>query len=468
MPNITFDQFDKFERKQFAERLTTVISTFYPFADDAYVLSLNAKFGSGKTTFLQMWKNHLETAEQGFKTIFINAWEEDFNDEPLIPIVHALLKEFEGDGTTDKAQTALKGALGATALVGNSVLAKTTGINVKTIMEDVENDLMREDILSLGEDLYAQHHFKRKAYESLRAQLKEYIETLSKKPLVIFVDELDRVRPDYAVKFLEAVKHIFPIQGVCFVLGVDRKQMECSIRQLYGDIDFENYYRRFITREAELPEVRQCNLTPFLNHLADEFLNQKREAGLRFPFKESDQPQVLDDIKILCRATKFAPREIETFFRIFSQFMALPTTDERNGHELYIKATLFMITVFIHKRDVYHKIGEENLSPDDLHRYIKSFDFIRFNNGRSDEHQLVHDVMCAYLREDEGGQQHEQIADIMLHYHPDPRRNIDIKQQKDDLILSMSGRVDRFRSLSSTSIFETIYKKIENWNSFLE
>lgn len=48
----TFDNFDKFERKKFAERLTTVISTFFPFSDDAFVLSLNAKFGSGKT----IWK----------------------------------------------------------------------------------------------------------------------------------------------------------------------------------------------------------------------------------------------------------------------------------------------------------------------------------------------------------------------------------------------------------------------------
>lgn len=386
-----------------------------------------------------------------------------------MPIIHGLLQELQDDGLSEKAQNVLKGALGATALIGNSVLDKATGINVKEIMEDVEDDLTRGDILSMGQKLYAQHHFKRKAYEELRSQLSAYIGELSVKPLVIFVDELDRVRPDYAVEFLEAIKHIFPIKGVCFVLGVDRKQLESSIRQLYGDIDFENYYSRFVTREAELPEARQCNLMPFLNNLAEEFLNQKREVGLRFPFKNSEQPQVLHDIKILCRANQFAPREITTFFRIFSQFMALPSSDERNGHELYIKASLFMIAVFIRDRDVYHKIGKGALSPNEIHNYVKSLDFIRLPDGRSDEHQLVHDVMCAYLREeDDDWSEHEEIANIMLSYRPDPRPDIDIEEIQDSMIGSMSRRQNNWGHLSRTSVLEEVYKKLENWNSFLE
>jgi len=57
----SFDSFDKFNRKPFAERLTRVLTKFYPFYDEAFVLSLNARFGSGKTTFLKMWKHDLES-----------------------------------------------------------------------------------------------------------------------------------------------------------------------------------------------------------------------------------------------------------------------------------------------------------------------------------------------------------------------------------------------------------------------
>ncbi|MCA9465118.1 MAG: hypothetical protein KC643_06695 [Nitrospira sp.] len=70
---LTFQSFDKFQRKQFADRLTTVIAKFYLFHDEAFALSLNAKFGSGKTTFLKMWQNQLK--EDDFTVMdFLRIW----------------------------------------------------------------------------------------------------------------------------------------------------------------------------------------------------------------------------------------------------------------------------------------------------------------------------------------------------------------------------------------------------------
>ena len=55
----SFDK-DKFQRKPFADRLTKAITCFSPLVEGTYVLSLNACFGSGKTTFLKMWQHKLE------------------------------------------------------------------------------------------------------------------------------------------------------------------------------------------------------------------------------------------------------------------------------------------------------------------------------------------------------------------------------------------------------------------------
>ena len=241
MAQITFKDFDKFQRKDFADRLTTVISTFYPFYNDAFVLSLNAKFGAGKTTFLKMWQHQLE--EDGYKCIYINAWKTDFDDEPLVPIISALLDGITTGKGVKKLKTALRGTLGTVALAGNNLLDHVTGINVHDIGQKVEEDIKAKDIQAIGEELYKGYSFKKDAYSTLKSELATYIENIDQKPLVIFVDELDRVRPDYSVKFLEAIKHIFSLQGVCFVLAVDRDQLEAAVRQLYGNIDFENYYR---------------------------------------------------------------------------------------------------------------------------------------------------------------------------------------------------------------------------------
>ena len=54
----TFEKFDCFNRKTFADRLTKAITLFSPFAESSYVISLNASYGAGKTTFLEMWKTN--------------------------------------------------------------------------------------------------------------------------------------------------------------------------------------------------------------------------------------------------------------------------------------------------------------------------------------------------------------------------------------------------------------------------
>ena len=48
------------------------------------------------------------------------------------------------------------------------------------------------------------------------------------------VDELDRCRPSYAVELPEVVKHLFTVDGVVFVIAVNRAELTHSIRALYG------------------------------------------------------------------------------------------------------------------------------------------------------------------------------------------------------------------------------------------
>jgi len=72
--------------------------------------------------------------------------------------------------------------------------------------------------------------------------------------VIVFVDELDRCRPPYAIALLERIKHLFGVPGVVFVLGVDRDQLGHSIRALYGaGMDVDGYLRRFIDLAYHLP-----------------------------------------------------------------------------------------------------------------------------------------------------------------------------------------------------------------------
>jgi hypothetical protein len=461
---LTFENFDKFQRQPYANRLTTVIRNFSPFYDEAFVLSLNSKYGGGKTTFLKMWKNQLE--EEGHKVIYINAWETDFDNEPLIPIISALLDNIDTRKDSKKLKSALQGTLGAAALASNNLLSHATGLNINDIMKEVRTDLKARDIQELGEDLYKEYSYKKTAYKSLREELSKYIESIEKKPLIIFVDELDRVRPDYSVRFLEAIKHIFCLKGVCFVIAVDRKQLEVSVKQLYGEIDFENYYLRFITREANLPETTKTDLKAFIEHQGVQFFDQKQEQKIQFPFKSNDKNKVLNFIEVICRAFEFTPRQIESLFRCFSQVMAVSKVD-KIAKASWVDAAIILCALFIKNREVYQKIGTGVMPVSELHKYFKDLEYT-YPPHNYNQRYIVLTVLSCYMREDENLLQ--EIADIGLQYNGREK----VKKDSEDYeelrkreIYTLAKVADDMGRIYDQSPFQYIYKIMEEWREFI-
>ena len=70
-------------------------------------------------------------------------------------------------------------------------------------------------------------------YEEYRNALEGFRDSLEKfasedgegRPFVVFIDDLDRCRPDFAVKMLERVKHIFDVASLFFVIAVNKKEL---------------------------------------------------------------------------------------------------------------------------------------------------------------------------------------------------------------------------------------------------
>jgi predicted KAP-like P-loop ATPase len=44
--------------------------------------------------------------------------------------------------------------------------------------------------------------------------------------ILFLVDELDRCRSDYAISYLQTIKHIFDIKAAVFLLAADRKHLD--------------------------------------------------------------------------------------------------------------------------------------------------------------------------------------------------------------------------------------------------
>lgn len=246
----------KLDRALYADILTNIVS----HADDGFTMGLYGKWGSGKTTFVKMWNQQLKNLQ--YTTIYLNAWEEDYVDDPFIPIFNAfmqILPKGNLKGEVKKECEVLYNKLkdihqwGKLAYgVGIGLLANKIGDKTVDAIKDFLGPEVSDPSLKMSEmKSYVQE------LKSFRTSLGKLVgDQFQKKPLIILVDELDRCKPDYAILYLERIKHFFDIDNVVFVLALDKDQLRASVRGYYGSdtINADEYLRRFIDVEYYLPE----------------------------------------------------------------------------------------------------------------------------------------------------------------------------------------------------------------------
>src|SRR5436190_22511620 len=107
-PTRTFAD-DKLSLKNFSETLESFLSVEHDFVEGSLVIGLNAPFGSGKTTFLSMWKADMESRKSNGQVapeiISLNAWEDDFCGDPLLSIVTAFVNATPNSESQNTAET---------------------------------------------------------------------------------------------------------------------------------------------------------------------------------------------------------------------------------------------------------------------------------------------------------------------------------------------------------------------------
>lgn len=264
---------DKLERKEYAEILTGIVETFV----DGAVIALNGAWGTGKTSFLKMWSQHLKN--QDFPIIYYNAWEDDISEEPMLSMLRELKELNKEDGLDDVFRTGAKVVTGA--LIGAfTAAAGAFGEIAKGAVEGGMKQLEDSVYESLKED-----NVRTELMQEFKKSLTDYMTTVcdKDKPLVYMVDELDRCNPAFAVKVLERIKHLFDVPNVVFVLSIDKKQLACSVKGFYGsnEIDADEYLRRFIDYDYYLPEPNPDLFCEYLYdyYAFDEFLKHYLRIG---------------------------------------------------------------------------------------------------------------------------------------------------------------------------------------------
>lgn len=276
---------DQLDRARYAEFLTNYL--LGQSKEKPYVLNLNSAWGTGKTYFLKRWKYDLE---KHHPVIYIDAWKDDHSDDPFMTVVSAIIsslreltdkpessilsKGFENGWSLLKAMGPLMVGAAAKKYLGKDIdeLASLTEENSPDIRKDVGDAAVK-----MAQFLISSHEKKSESVKALKLDILGWIDAVVGqnnelgKPTFVIIDELDRCRPSYAVEMLEAVKHIFDITGVYFIIATDTEQLQHAIKVVYGEeFDAQTYLSRFFDsrfslREASLKTLIEahCNVTVF-------------------------------------------------------------------------------------------------------------------------------------------------------------------------------------------------------------
>jgi len=337
--------------------------------DSPFVLSLNSPWGTGKTTFTRLWVAHLRKCERA--VVYFNAWETDFSDDPLLSFLGEIDEDFQQLlGSSAESTAAWKKAKKIGGKIARRSVPALLRIATAGILDakDLVEEQASEVIAGLSEDSI-------EAYLSQKSALKEFkisVETALARtddvgPIVIFVDELDRCNPNYAICLLERIKHLFDVQGVVFVLSVDLKQLSHSVNAVYGqNFDAHGYLKRFIDVEYTLA---QPNRKDFIKNLFGVygletfFVKRREQSSLRY-----EVDHLCDTFETLSSWEKMSLRETE---QIFGRMHLVLRATPQNKY-LFPALTMFLVVIRIKHPDLYAEYIESSEGLNSTISYLHS------------------------------------------------------------------------------------------------
>ena len=354
----------KLGREKYAEVLKTIITTY----KKGFVLAIDGKWGTGKTTFVEMWKAYLEL--DNFQTLYFNAWENDFISDPLVGLLGELNKINSPKRTKDLASSMINKAgrivLKAGPSMFKGVIKKYAGEEVVEIL----CDCVEEGSSMLKKEIENYESQKGSLLE-FRKELEIFVdEVCEKKPLIFIIDELDRCNPHYAVKVLERIKHLFNIPNIIFVLSIDKEQLSNSIRGYYGSesIKANEYLRRFIDIEYTLPDP---DVQSFCQYLLDYF-----EFNTAFYYTQDEvdyhEAKAISDLfvttEIIFKYKKLTLRQVEKIFTNIRLSLNL-FSNKRN-----INANLLCLLTYLRicESDCYERITHKEYTIQELINEIEA------------------------------------------------------------------------------------------------
>ena len=326
---------DLWDRRRLGEQLTSYVDRLNCGA----VLALDARWGEGKTWFVCHWAKHLDDTQHN--VIYLDAFANDYLEDPFLTIAAEISQTFKESEEIDDDEIKDFNAKTASVLISLAavipMIAAKAGMHwiglggageaFKEVYEegkalyDTASEEIAAKVKEKIEKKIENHQVEKQTIHDFKKELAVLAGKLDK-PLVFIIDELDRCRPDFAIRLIERVKHFFDIPKIVFVLVMNKPQLSQSVQNFYGyeaEITAD-YFEKFIDLTIKFP-----NLEPYIN-----YENVLKEELYRIG--EMEHKEALNEfffwVLALQNYKNFNSRELK---RKINQYAILKTNDFRKN-----------------------------------------------------------------------------------------------------------------------------------------
>lgn len=192
-----------------------------------------------KATIISVWKRlhrNCEPEYQPHVSVYYDAWENDNDSDPVLSLIYTILKNVNEDFSVPNDSSFIK--------IAANILEFFTGKDWNALIDGFRSEDPLDEL---------------KKAKAIEEEIKRFLDALLEERgnrLVVFIDELDRCKPSYAVRLLERIKHYFSNDRITFVFSINTNELQHTIKRYYGDeFDACRYLDRFFDLRVTLPPV---------------------------------------------------------------------------------------------------------------------------------------------------------------------------------------------------------------------
>ena len=310
---------DLFNVRQYVMGLSEFIQT----CRTPMTISIQGDWGSGKTSMMYMIKEQLEGRTE---TLWFNTWEFSAlkaGENLTISFLGRLIKKLQLDGQEESDTLNKTFALAYKAFVSTSriVVDHVAGGEVLNQLDKIAEKFAQgeDDIADAVENLC----------KEFQTAVNKKLSSTGKDRLVVFIDDLDRLKPGKAVELLEILKLFLDCENCVFILAIDYNVIVNGVTEKYGNQLSSEKGKSFFDKIVQVPfkmPVAHYQLTEFIKTMFEQV-----------QIDVSDR-EASSYISLIQTSVGTNPRTMKRLFNAFQLLICVsknvPTLSEFNSNEL--------------------------------------------------------------------------------------------------------------------------------------